>query len=208
MIHNTDVKPSRRRYASVLRDEQAEATRTRILEALVRTMAAGVAGLSIPAVAREAQVSIPTIYRHFGSKRGLIRALNPYVIGKGGLIPEAMPQTIDELGPMLRTLFHNLDAMDLTLRAAMASELGQEVRRAMMPERRAMIRDFVFRMAPDLPEAALEPLVDLTLILGSTASFRAYKDYLGLGPDAAAALAGWAIRTLIEGARKAENGSK
>lgn len=207
MIHNTDVKPSRRRYASALREEQAEATRTRILEALVRTMAAGVAGLSIPAVAREAEVSIPTIYRHFGSKQGLVEALSPYVIRKGGLMPEPMPQTIDELGPLLRTLFHNLDAMDLTLRAAMASELGQEVRQVTMPKRRAMIREFAGRLAPDLPDAQLERLADLMLILVSTAGFRAYKDYLGLGPDASAALASWAIRTLIDGARTAAEGS-
>ena len=75
MIRNIDVKPPRRTYSSALRDEQADATRTRILEALVRTMAAGIGGLSIPAVAREAGVSIPTIYRHFGSKHGLVEAL-------------------------------------------------------------------------------------------------------------------------------------
>jgi AcrR family transcriptional regulator len=207
MIRNTDVKPSERRYASSLRDEQVEATRIRILEALVRTMASGVAGLSVPAVAREAQVSIPTIYRHFGSKQGLIEALNPYVIAKGGLVPEQMPQSVDELGPIVRALFRNLDRMDLTLRAAMASQLGQELRTAMLPKRRAMTREFVARLAPDLPDADLGRLADLALILMSSAAFRAYKDYLGLGPDAAAALVGWAIRTLIGGARPAERGS-
>lgn len=208
MIRNPDVKPSRRRYTSALREEQADATRTRILEALIRTMAAGVAGLSIPAVAREANVSIPTIYRHFGSKQGLVEALNPYVISKGGLMPDAMPQTIDEMGPLFRVLFRNLDSMDLTLRAAMASELGQEVRQATMPKRRVMIRDFIGRVAPELPDAELQRVADLALLLVSTAGFRAYKDYLGFGPDASAELATWAIRTLIEGARKAQDGSK
>ena len=169
MIHNTDVKP-RRPYSSALRDEQAVATRTRILEALVRTMAAGVAGLSIPAIAREAQVSIPTIYRHFGSKQGLIKALNPYVVEKGGLSP-TIPQTVEELGPFVRGLFRNLDAMDLTLRAAMASELGNEARRAMMPERLVMVREFVRRLAPDLPEVELERLADISLILTLRADF-------------------------------------
>jgi hypothetical protein len=203
MIRNTDVKRRRRPYSSALRDEQAEATRTRILEALVRTMAAGVAGLSIPAVAREADVSIPTIYRHFGSKQGLIKALSPYVVEKGGLSP-AMPQTVEELGPSVRGLFRNLDAMDLTLRAAMASELGNEARRAMMPERVVMVREWVGRLAPDLPDAELARLADVTLILMSSAAFRAYKDYLGHGPDASATLVTWAIRTLVEGAHRAE----
>jgi len=206
MIRNMDVKPGRRRYSSALRDEQAEATRTRILEALVRTMAAGVAGLSIPAVAREADVSIPTIYRHFGSKQGLIKALNPYVVEKGGLSP-AMPRSVEDLGPSVRGLFRNLEAMDLTLREAMASELGNEARRAMMPERLVMVRDYVGRLAPDLPDAELARLADVTLILMSSAGFRAYKDYLGLGPDTSASLVTWAIKTLLEGARRAEEGS-
>jgi hypothetical protein len=168
-------------------------------------MAAGVAGLSIPAVAREAQVSIPTIYRHFGSKQGLMDALSPYVREKGGLSP-AMPQSIEELGPSVRGLFRNLHAMDLTLRAAMASELGNEARRAMMPERLALVREFVARLGPDLPDAELRRLADVALILMSSAGFRAYKDYLGLAPDRSATLVTWAIRTLIEGARRADRG--
>lgn len=205
MIRNTDVKTARRAYASSLRDEQAEATRTRILEALIRTMASGVAGLSMPAVAREADVSVPTIYRHFGSKQGLLDALNAYAVAKGGLIPRALPATAEDLGPMVRTLFRNLGSMDLTLRAAMASQLGQEARRATMPERREMSREFVRRLGPDLPDAAVERVGDVALILMSSAAFRAFKDYLGLGPDPAAALATWAIQTLIEGAHRAGN---
>jgi AcrR family transcriptional regulator len=205
MIRNIDVKPRRRSYSSALRDEQAEVTRTRILEALIRTMAAGVAGLSMPAVAREAGVSIPTIYRHFGSKHGLFAALNPYVIGKAGLMPEAMPESIDDLEPEVRRLFRNLDRMDLTLRAAMASGLGQEARFTMMPERRAMAREFVGRLGPDVPDSELGRLADVALILMSSASFRAYEDYLGLGPDASATLVSWAIRTLIDGARREED---
>jgi AcrR family transcriptional regulator len=204
MIRNTDVKPPRRAYSSVLRDGQAEATRTRILEALIRTMASGVAGLSVPAVARKAEVSIPTIYRHFGSKQGLLDALNPYVIEKGGLTPK-MPQTAEQLEPSVRGLFRNLDAMDLTLRAAMASELGNEARRAMMPMRLAMAREYVGRIGPDLSDAELARMANVTLILMSSSAFRAYKDYLGMGPDASATLVSWAIKTLIVGARRAKD---
>ncbi len=201
MIRNIDVKTSRRAYASPLRDQQADATRRRILDALVRTMADGVAALSIPAVAREAGVSIPTIYRHFGSKQGLVEALNPYVLAKSGLVPEKLPETIAEFEPMARQMFRNLAGMDLTLRAAMASELGQQVRRATMPKRLEKIREVIGRFAPDVPDGERDRLVSLALILMSTPSFHAYKDYLGLGPDASAKLVSWALGTLIEGAR-------
>lgn len=201
MIRITDVKSPRRAYTSGLRDQQAEATRTRILEALVRTMADGVAGLSIPAVAREAGVSIPTVYRHFGSKKGLVEALGPFVVAKGGLMPEKLPETVAEFESMARQMFRNLAGMDLTLRAAMASELGQQVRQATMPMRLGIIRGVFGRLAPDLPEGDRDRLANLAMILVSTPSFRAYKDYLGLGPDASAELVTWAIATLIDGAR-------
>jgi AcrR family transcriptional regulator len=202
VIRNTSVKPRRRRYSSGLRDEQAETTRIRILEALVRTMANGVAGLSIAAVAREAGVSIPTIYRRFGSKQGLVDALSPYVIAKAGLMPDPLPATLPEVARTVRSVFRNLAGMDATLRAAMASQLGQQVRVATMPKRLAGHRETVGRLAPDLGEEELDRLAKLSLILTSTSSFRAFKDYLGLGPDASAELVTWAIRALIDGARR------
>ena len=204
MLHTTNVKP-RKRYASALRDAQAEVTRTRILDALVRTMANGVAGLSIAAVAREAGVSTLTIYRHFGSKRGLLEALSPYVIAKGDLMPDELPDSFAELEKMVRRMFRNLAGMDQTLRAAMASELGQQVRRSMMSQRQAMVRQTVIRVAPDLPAAEVGRLSAVFLILMSTPNFRALKDYLELGPDASAELVSWAMGALIDGARIQSN---
>jgi AcrR family transcriptional regulator len=202
VIHNTNVKPCRRSYSSDLRDQQAEATRARILEALVQAMADGVAGVSVPAVAREAGVSIPTIYRHFGSKKALIEALGPYVATKAGLMPPDLPETMADFDAMARDMFRNLATMDQTLRAAMASNLGQEARRAGLPARRATIREVVERLAPGVPEADRERLASLVLILMSTPTFHAYEDYLGLGADASARLVSWAIGTLIEGVRR------
>ena len=63
------AKAPARTYRSELRAQQADETRARILDATVRVMARGLASLSIPAVAREAGVSVPTVYRHFATKR-------------------------------------------------------------------------------------------------------------------------------------------
>jgi hypothetical protein len=64
-------------YGSPLRVHQAEETRERILDATVRVMARGLTSVSIPAGAREAGVSVPTIYRHFGTKTDLLAAVYP-----------------------------------------------------------------------------------------------------------------------------------
>ena len=189
----------RRRYDRALRDARAQQTRERILEALVRTMARGVAEVSVPAVAREAGISVPTIYRHFGSKAGLIRALSPYVGLKSALVPEPPPQNLDELESVARNAFRQLDRMDPRVRAAMASELGNRTRRAHMPERREIHRHAIEGSAPDLAPEDLDRLADLSVILLSSASIRAFKDYLGASTNEAADRVTWAIRTLVRG---------
>ena len=68
------VKP-RRAYDSRRRQEQAAETRRRILEAaLLRFGSDGYAATSMAAVAREAGVSLKTVYLGFETKAGLFRA--------------------------------------------------------------------------------------------------------------------------------------
>lgn len=204
MIHNTDVKTStiQRSYASPLREAQAQRTRQQILEALIRTMSRGVAEVSIPAVAQEAGVSMPTVYRHFGSKRGLFAALNPYVIEKGGLRPDGPMENLDQLLPQVKQIFRRGERLDATLRAAMATELGQQARRSGIPERRDLWRHAIRGTAPGLAKADLERLTDLAVVFFSSAMVRAFKDYLGVGADDAADRVSWALRLLVDAAQR------
>lgn len=190
-----NVKTPRRRarpYESPLREEQAEGTRARILDALVRTMARGVAGLSMPAVAREAGVSIPTVYRYFATKEKLLGALAPYLADKSGLM-EAPDFGKGDLGSVLLEMYRRHEALDAETRAALASQLGQEVRRRNMPERLATIRKGVAGRVPDLSSAELDRFTRVLLILGSSATMRAYKDYLGLSVAEAAEDVAWCV---------------
>ncbi len=78
------VKP-RRRYDSRRRREQAAQTRQMILGAagaLFRER--GYAGTSMAQIAAEAGVVVETIYRGFGSKRALFRAVMEAVLAGGG----------------------------------------------------------------------------------------------------------------------------
>jgi AcrR family transcriptional regulator len=68
------VKP-RRTYDSSRRQQQAEQTRRGILEAALRLFGRdGYAATSVAAVAREAGVSVKTVYLAFATKAGLLRA--------------------------------------------------------------------------------------------------------------------------------------
>src|ERR671918_3221982 len=129
-----------RPYRSGLREAQGEETRARILDATMRVMATGLAGLSVPAVAREAGVSVPTIYRHFRTKRELLAAVYPHAARRAGLDTVPDPHSLEELRPMIRALFDRLDSLDDLSRAAMASPMASDVRSATMPTRLQRIR--------------------------------------------------------------------
>src|SRR5688572_23232300 len=126
-------------YRSTLRREQKADTRERILEAAVATLASGIAELSIPAVARAARVAVPTVYRHFPSKRALLAAVATHVHQKLGVLELPLPRDAGELGASTHELFRRLDALEPALRAAMASRLGARVRRETMMARRREI---------------------------------------------------------------------
>src|SRR5205823_13879927 len=113
-----------RRYDNSLRLAQAEHTRERILEGLVRTMGRGVAELSFPAVAKEAGVSLRTVYRYFPTKRELLAGLVDYAETRTGSVHEPRPRSTDELAGQVRQAFVALENMDDTLRAAYATALG------------------------------------------------------------------------------------
>ena len=84
------VKP-RRRYDSARRAEQARQTRSAIIETARRLfLRDGFAGTTIAAIAAEAQVSVETIYKAFGGKPGLVRAICDVALAGAGPVPAEM----------------------------------------------------------------------------------------------------------------------
>src|SRR5215213_1618890 len=141
-----------RAYRSELRTEQADATRERILDAAVRVMASGLATISIPAVAREAGVSVPTVYRHFGTKPALLAAVYPHLLRRARVSDVPVPASLDDLRPGVKALFGRLDAFDDLARAAMASPASEEARRLNMPDRFRQTKRLADTVEPPLAE--------------------------------------------------------
>ncbi|MGK5595115.1 MAG: TetR/AcrR family transcriptional regulator [Parachlamydiaceae bacterium] len=74
-------KKEKRAYRSLVRNTQAEQTRQRILKAAKGLFASdGFEGVTIEKIAQAADVSSPTIYALFKSKRGVLRALMDEVL--------------------------------------------------------------------------------------------------------------------------------
>jgi AcrR family transcriptional regulator len=195
-----------RKYRSELRARQAEETRARILDATVRVIAGGLAYVSIPAVAREAGVSVPTIYRHFATKRDLLAAVYPHGARRAGLDKLVPPSSIDELRDGVREYFDRTDSIDDLTRAAMAGPASEEVRRLNIPTRLAVFRRLADSIEPELAEADRDRIARLLMILTTSAALRMWRDHLGSSVDEAADDVDWVVRAAISSATKRNQG--
>jgi AcrR family transcriptional regulator len=95
-------KSARRAYKSLTRQRQAHETRRRIVEATRHLLEAeGYAGTTVEAIAREAEVSVQTVYAVFGSKTGILaELLNQATFGAD--YEETVRQTLEEEDPEAR----------------------------------------------------------------------------------------------------------
>jgi AcrR family transcriptional regulator len=131
---------TRRRYDSPRRKRQAEQTRALVLDAATaRFGERGWAGTGMREVAREAGVSVETIYATFGSKSDLLMAaLDAAVVGDLAAIPLAE-----------RDEFGTLGEGELADRAAAAAHLARQIN-----ERTSGIRAALREGARTEPELA------------------------------------------------------
>ena len=189
-----------RAYRSELRAEQAEATRARILDAVIRVIAGGLAYVSIPAVAREAGVSVPTVYRHFATKRDLLAAVYPHAARQAGLSELVAPRSIDELLDVLPSYFERTDSLGDLARLAMASPGSDSVRALNMPDRVAMFRRIADSLVPKPSEADRDRIARVLVILTASSTLRLWRDQLGSSVEEVAGDVDWVIRAVIASA--------
>jgi len=193
-----------RTYQSQLRTEQAEETRHRILDAALRVMSTGLASLSVPAVAREAGVSVPTVYRHFGTKADLLAEMYPHAARRAGLDRIPDPSSAGDVKGAVRALIERLDALGDMDRAAFASPIANEVRHATMPSRFARVRRMAESIEPTLSNAELDRIARLMVVVFSQSALRTWRDHLGVSADQAAEDIDWFLRALIAAARSGD----
>jgi AcrR family transcriptional regulator len=194
------ANPNGRPYRSELREQQAEQTRARILDATVEVMARGIASLSIPGVAREAGVSVPTVYRHFQTKDALLAAVYPHVVRRAGLDQIAPPRTLEELRDGVRSYFNHLDSFDDLARAAMASPASEDVRRINMKKRLTLLRRVPEAVVPPLPEADRDRIARLLVVLTASSAQRMWRDQFGASVEEAADDIDWVVRAAMTAA--------
>jgi len=198
-ITNTRTRP----YRSELRARQAAETRARILDATMRVMAEGLASVSVPAVAREAGVSVPTVYRHFATKHDLLAAVYPHLMGRAGLDVPVGPRSMDDLRDGVRAIFEGVDRVassDDLARAAMVSPAAEEARQISMPDRLERSRRLADSIEPRLSPVDRDRIARLLVVLTTSSSLRMWRDHLGSSVDEAADDVEWVVRSVVAAA--------
>ena len=193
-----------RPYRSKLRARHAGDTRSAILDAAVRVAARGIATLTIPDIADEAGISVPTIYRHFSTKQQLLDELYPHLERRAGRGALVVPTTIEELRAGLLRILEQLDSFDDLARAAMASPAAEEARARSMPRRIGLVRAMVDTIEPPLGVESKERVTRLLVVLTSSTSLRTWRDHLAVGAEQVASEIESVVRAVIEAERRGD----
>src|SRR5579863_3780406 len=187
------------RYHSPLRQEQAAATRSRILDACLALMRTG-ADLTYSAVATRAGVQERTVYRHFPTRGDLEAGLWTWIRDHLTHV-DFGADNIDDLVKALHRSFSGFDADALLIHAMLHSDQGLEVRLGQQPQRRAMFEACIASAVPGLPTEVRLRAAAALQVLYSASSWELLRSFWGLDGAQAADVIELAIRSLMAGLR-------
>jgi AcrR family transcriptional regulator len=192
--------PDLRRYESPLRQAQAEATRTRILDAVERLLTEAPDGaLGFEEVAEAAGTDRRTVFRHFPNKEALLAAFWDRVNDRLG--PGTFPNRPEDLLAAPRTVFPGFDAAEGVMRASLHSRGGREMRLARREQRRAAFRAALAPLLATLAPAEARRFEAVVQVLYSAAAWETFRDYAGMDGAEAGETAAWALETLAAALR-------
>jgi AcrR family transcriptional regulator len=198
------MKTKTRTYESPLREEQLEQTRERILEATARVVAAKDGTLSIPAVAREAAVSVPTVYRHFGTKEDLITALGEHFFDRFRLADRRPPADLDELRAFLVEQAAEYAKAEPMLWALATTEAGRKARQELLPRRKRVIAAGLEPLLDGVSDEDQRRVRDVYLLLTSSGGYRAGRELLAYSDEEIADMIVWVVERLARGSQGAK----
>jgi AcrR family transcriptional regulator len=194
---------SRRAYESPTRKEHAELTRRRIIQALMDLLVEErPATISIPSVAKRANVSVRTVYHHFPTKEALFDALPEASRWRGGAAELPDPASPKELALLVGDAFAYFERNGALFNALRVSEASERVAEEL--DRRAVARAdrAVSNLAAQLDKDDLVRLRSLLGTLVSYDTFRSMTRRYGLSIDDAAEVVSWAVTGLAERAKR------
>src|SRR5580700_4044245 len=184
-------------YHSPLREEQAAATRARIIEACASIMQSG-SELTYAAVAATAGVQERTVYRHFPTRNDLQSGLWEWILTNLTHV-DFGAKTTDEVVSAMRNSFAGFDAGAPLIQAMLHSPQGLEVRQGQQPQRRAMFEACIDAAVPDAPADVRMRAAAALQVLYSATSWELLRSFWGMGAAQASDVIELAIRSMLTG---------
>jgi AcrR family transcriptional regulator len=185
-----------------LRTTQLAETSMRIARAAAEVvLREGPTGLTFPAVAEQAGVSLRTVYRHYANKDELLLGAVHAGAERTKQIFPTNTVRISQMREFLPTLWRELEAQRDYVAIQQASPAGVAMRRERLQLRRGEVVEALAADYPELGEedrAAVASLI--TVLIGSSLLFD-LVDHLDLVVEEAAFLAAYAIEAVSERAR-------
>ena len=191
----------RRVYRSSLREEQAEATRAKIIDALAALIAEGhPPTIAVGAIAARAGVAEPTVFHHFPTKQALFQAL---ASKQFGLVTAGIdPHRPEDLAAAIRMVYQRSEGIEPLVRWTLSNPLARTTERPRRGDRMGLLRAALAEVLSRLSPTDAAHLERLALLLSSPLASLYWKDYLGLSADESADVAAWALLTLIDHLRE------
>jgi AcrR family transcriptional regulator len=192
-----------RPYESPTRKEHAELTRRAIIEALIALLVdEHPATISIPAVAKRANVSVRTVYHHFPTKEALFDELLDTTNR-----PEYRPElneatTPKELAQTIPDAYRYLERNADLFHAVRVSEVGSRIKGVLDQRNIDRIEKALQPLKTDLDDEAFRRLCAIVGAIASSDTYRNLTVRYGLDRDDAAAVTTWAVTTLTDRARR------
>lgn len=184
-----------------LREQQAEATRVRIFEAVARLLEdERIDDLAMPDVAAASGISLRTVYRHFPTRDLLLDAAGRWIGTE--LFGGAHPRTLDETADLFRFECVDFDERPGLVRAMALSQLGRSVRSRRRRGRVEAIRRALHDELGGLPEHELRRAEAVLAYLHSMLAYTAMREESGLSGEQIGDAIAWAIRTLVDDLRR------
>lgn len=186
-----------RSYNSPLRDEQAQATRAAILDALFALMGDADApdDITTDAIARAAGVQRRTVHRHFPTRDDLFAAFWPWINARIGAA--SAPATLADILDGPTRAFPRFDAHEPVIRAALHSRTGRAMRLSSVPARQEAFARLLGPVVAHLPPDRARMVTALAHLLFSASAWETLKDYGGLTGAQAGQAASWALGTIL-----------
>lgn len=164
--------------------------------------------VSFKALAREAQVTEITVYRHFKDRQELLRSFWSWMdarIGQRG-IPQSEEALLNDITPV----FMGFDEQEQLMRAALLTPEGRAMRMSVQAEREAGFRRALAGATAALTPKERQQVLAVIQLLYSGYAWLSMRDHWGLDGKEAGEASTWAIRTLLESlhARQAQHKSQ